>query len=63
MKTSNLALRPEPAEDQPAPPAEWFEIVEPAAPAVLRVPSRPRRSRVFQSIVTRNQDLPLFRVR
>jgi hypothetical protein len=62
MKTSNLALRPGPVEDQPAPPPEWVEIVEPDAPAVLRVPSRPRRSLAFRALPRPDQELRLFRV-
>ncbi|MEJ0086901.1 MAG: hypothetical protein WDO72_14565 [Pseudomonadota bacterium] len=61
MKSSNLALRAGPAEDQPAPPFERTEIDRAAAPAVSRVRPRPRRPLAFRTIVIRDQGLPLFR--
>jgi hypothetical protein len=61
MKSSNLALRLQPAEDQPEPRTVCRELEQPAGPAASRVRPRPRKTLAFRAIVIRDQGLPLFR--
>jgi hypothetical protein len=58
MKTSNLALRREPAEDQPEPSLGCQQVYRPG-PARKR--PRARRPFAFRAIVIRDQGLRLFR--
>jgi len=60
MKGSNLALRPEPAEDQPEPPLQPQHIQQ---SGTRETPRMPRRSRAPRTIVIRDQGLRLFRCR
>ncbi|MEO8063966.1 MAG: hypothetical protein ABI821_14600 [Pseudomonadota bacterium] len=61
MNASNVALRLEPAEDQPEPPLEQHEILPTRVPEKTGMPLRPRRTRAFRTIVIRDQGLRLFR--
>jgi len=63
MNSSNLALRLEPEEEQPAPslPPATARSIDPATRPPRQGASRPRTSFTFRAIVIRDQELKLSR--
>jgi hypothetical protein len=64
MKSTNSALRLEPAEEQPVPLAARLTLrPPPVVPEPTGGSRRPRRSLAFRALAVRDQGLRLFRCR